>query len=50
MRDHSQPPTAKKDSDRAVAFNLRGIKQLRFTETEEFAKDLRKNIELFFKL
>jgi hypothetical protein len=42
--------SAKKDSDKTVAFSVRGIKQLRFTETEEFAKDLRKNVELFFKL
>jgi hypothetical protein len=42
--------SAKTDSNKAVAFNLRGIKQLRFTETEVFAKDLRRNIKLFFKL
>jgi hypothetical protein len=38
------------DKDKFVGFNLRGIKQLRFTETEEFAKELRDNLERFFKL
>lgn len=37
-------------TDKFVSFNLRGIKQLRFTQTEEFAMDLRKNIETFFNL
>lgn len=38
------------EADNAVGFNLRGVKQLRFRKTEEFARELRKNIELFFKL
>lgn len=38
------------EKDKSVGFNLQGIKQLRFTETEKFADDLRKNIELFFNL
>lgn len=37
--------------DKFVAFNLRGIKQLRFTKPElEFAPALKGNIERFFKL
>jgi hypothetical protein len=39
------------DKDKFVGFNLRGIKQLRFTAREvEFAPALRENIEKFFKL
>jgi len=39
------------DKDKVVAFNLRGIKQLRFTKPEaEFASQLRTNIERFFNL
>jgi hypothetical protein len=39
------------DKDKFVAFNLRGIKQLRFTQPEaEFAPQLRANIERFFNL
>jgi type I restriction enzyme M protein len=38
------------ERDKFVGFNLRDIKQLRFTRTEDFANDLRKNIELFFNL
>jgi len=39
------------DKDKFVGFNLRGIKQLRFTKPEvEFAPALRENIERFFKL
>lgn len=39
------------EKDKFVGFNLRGIKQLRFTQLEmEFAPELKKNIELFFKL
>lgn len=39
------------DKDRMVGFNLRGIKQLRFTQPElEFAPALKKNLENFFKL
>lgn len=39
------------DNDKFVAFNLRGIKQLRFTKPElEFAPQLRANIERFFNL
>jgi hypothetical protein len=37
--------------DKFVGFNLRGIKQLRFTAPEQqFAPALRENIEKFFKL
>jgi hypothetical protein len=36
--------------DRFVGFNLRGIKQLRFKQTEEFSDDLRLNIKRFFQL
>jgi len=36
--------------DKVVPFNLHGMKQLRFTETEKFAEALRTNIERFFKL
>lgn len=37
--------------DKFVGFNLRGIKQLRFTETEtEFVPALRENLQKFFKL
>ena len=40
-----------KEKDKFVAFNLRGIKQLRFKKSEvEFVPALRKNIECFFKL
>lgn len=39
------------DKDKFIGFNLRGIKQLRFTQSEvEFAPALRENIERFFKL
>jgi len=38
------------EKDKVVGFNLQGIKQLRFTKTEDFARDLRTNLELFFKL
>jgi hypothetical protein len=36
--------------DKFVGFNLRGIMQIRFTQTEEFAKEIKKNIEKFYKL
>jgi hypothetical protein len=36
--------------DKFVGFNLQGIKQLRFTQSEEFAEALRENVERFFKL
>jgi hypothetical protein len=37
--------------DKFVGFNLRGIKQLRFTATEtEFVPALRENLQKFFKL
>lgn len=37
--------------DQAVGFNLRGIKQLRFTKPEgEFARDLRANLMRFFQM
>jgi len=36
--------------DKFVGFNLRGIKQIRFDKTEEFAKLLKKNLERFFHL
>jgi hypothetical protein len=37
--------------DKYVAFNLAGLKQIRFTSPEvEFARDLRTNIQKFFKL
>jgi hypothetical protein len=38
------------DKDKRVGFNLSGIKQLRFTETEKFADDLHKHLERFFHL
>src|ERR1035441_7637747 len=39
------------DADKFVAFNLRGIKQLRFTKPElEFVPALAENLERFFKL
>lgn len=39
------------DKDKFVGFNLRGIKQLRFTQTEiGFAPVLKVNLERFFKL
>ena len=39
------------EKEKFVGFNLRGIKQLRFTQPEvEFAPVLRENLELFFKL
>jgi hypothetical protein len=39
------------DRDKFVGFNLRGIKQLRFTKPEkEFAPALRDNLERFFEL
>lgn len=34
--------------DKFVGFNLRGIKQLRFAESEKFARMLKENIEKFF--
>ena len=42
--------SVQEEKDRLVGFNLRGIKQLRFTQTEKFAADLRENMERFFKL
>lgn len=36
--------------DKFVGFNLRGIKQLRFTQSEDFRKDLRVNLQKFFTL
>jgi hypothetical protein len=39
------------DKDKFVAFNLQGVKQLRFKQPEtEFAPRLAENLELFFKL
>jgi hypothetical protein len=39
------------DRDKFVGFNLRGIKQLRFTKPEtEFAPALKQNIEAFYSL
>ena len=39
------------DRDKFVGFNLRAVKQLRFTRPEiEFAPALRVNLERFFKL
>lgn len=39
------------NKDKFVGFNLRGIKQIRFTQPEtEFEPVLKKNLELFFKL
>lgn len=39
------------EKDKFVGFNLRGIKQLRFTKPEvEFARDLKENMERFCKL
>jgi len=39
------------EKEKFVGFNLRGIKQLRFTQPEvEFAPALRENLERFFKL
>ncbi len=38
------------EKDKFVGFNLRSIKQLRFTKPEiEFAPALKKNLEQFFK-
>ena len=34
--------------DKYVGFNLAGIKQVRFTQSEDFASKLRVNIEKFF--
>jgi len=42
--------TVPDEKDKFVGFNLRGVKQLRFTQTEKFAEDLRDNIERFYKL
>lgn len=36
--------------DKFVGFNLKSVKQIRFTKTEDFAQLLRKNLELFFRL
>lgn len=36
--------------DKFVGFNVYGIKQLRFSESERFAADLKTNLERFFKL
>jgi hypothetical protein len=36
--------------DKFVGFNLRGIKHLRFTQTEVFAQLLQKNLERYFRL
>ena len=44
--DQSVPDNA----DKIVGFNLQGIKQLRFTGTEEFADLLRTNLQHFFEL
>lgn len=39
------------DQDKFAGFNLRGIKQLRFTKPEtEFAPALKQNIEAFYGL
>ena len=39
------------DKDKFVGFNLRGIKQLRFTQAEvQFAPALKENLERFFKV
>ena len=39
------------ENDKFVGFNLRRIKQLRFTQPEgEFAPALKENLEKFFKL
>lgn len=38
------------EKDKFVGFNLRGIKQLRFTGDNQFAADLKTNIERFFHL
>lgn len=43
--------SAPEENDKFVGFNLRGIKQLRFTRPEgEFAPALKENLERFFKL
>jgi hypothetical protein len=43
--------SAPEDNDKFVGFNLRGIKQLRFTRPEgEFAPALKENLERFFKV
>lgn len=36
--------------DKFVGFNVHGIKQLRFSESEKFAADLKTNLERFFTL
>jgi len=39
------------ENEKFVAFNLRGINQIRFTQPEmQFAPKLRENIERFYKL
>lgn len=38
------------EKEKFVGFNLRGISQLRFTQTEKFKEDLHKNLEGFFKI
>lgn len=43
--------SVEEDKDKFVGFNLRGIKQLRFTEQEtKFVPALKENLERFFKL
>ncbi len=38
------------DADKTVGFNLRGIKQIRFKESEELSKELKENIVKFYGL
>jgi hypothetical protein len=38
------------EKDKFVGFNLRGTKHIPFTQTEDFARRLRENLERFFKL
>ena len=38
------------DGDKTVGFNLQGIKQLRFKQSNQLADKLRENLELFFVL
>ena len=38
------------EKDKFVGFNLRSIKQIRFSESEKFADALRVNLEKFFRV
>ena len=42
--------SVKKNRDKTVGFNLSSIKQLRFTKSDKFVSDLKKNLEKFYRL